>query len=181
MIASDPLNRLGPRPNLAVIRDDVRAIEAYSVPSAVGFVKLDAMENPFALPEGLQQQLAERLKRQALNRYPLSDPRGFKERLGKVIGLPLGMQLMLGNGSDELIHLIILACAKPGATVLAPAPSFVMYEMSARFDHCNYVGVPLKDNFRLLGCRLKTIRRLWLLAMSITRPAAYCLNFYNIV
>ncbi len=143
------IDRLGPRPNLAVIREDVRAIKAYPVPSAVGFVKLDAMENPFSLPEALQQQLGERLGRQALNRYPLSDPRGFKERLGKVVGLPPGMQLMLGNGSDELIHLIILACAKPGATVLAPAPSFVMYEMSARFDHCNYVGVPLKDNFVL--------------------------------
>ena len=134
------IDRLGPRPNLSVIRDDVRAIDAYPVPSAVGFVKLDAMENPFSLPEGLQQQLGERLGRQALNRYPLSDPRGFKERLGKAVGLPTGMQLMLGNGSDELIHLVILACAKPGATVLAPAPSFVMYEMAARFDHCSYVA-----------------------------------------
>ncbi len=146
---NNALDRLGPRPNLAVIREDVRAIEAYAVPSAVGFVKLDAMENPYSLPEGLQQQLGERLARLALNRYPLSDPRGFKERLGKAVGLPPGMQLMLGNGSDELIHLLILACARPGATVLAPAPSFVMYEMSARFDHCNYVGVPLKDNFTL--------------------------------
>lgn len=42
--------RIGKRPNLAVIRDDVRAIEAYAVPSAVGFIKLDAMENPFTLP-----------------------------------------------------------------------------------------------------------------------------------
>ncbi|MBA2413568.1 MAG: histidinol-phosphate transaminase [Burkholderiaceae bacterium] len=143
------MDRLGPRPNLAVIREDVRATEAYAVPSAVGFVKLDAMENPFSLPEGLQQQLGERLGRQALNRYPLSDPRGFKERLGKAVGLPVGMQLMLGNGSDELIHLIIQACAKSGATVMAPAPSFVMYEMSARFDQCAYRGVALKDNFSL--------------------------------
>ena len=143
------IDRLGPRPNLKVIRDDVRTIKAYPVPSAVGFVKLDAMENPFSLPEGLQQQLAERLAKQALNRYPLSDPRGFKERLGKVVGLPPGMQLMLGNGSDELIHLIILACAKPGTTVLSPAPSFVMYEMASRFDHCEYIGVPLKENFAL--------------------------------
>lgn len=170
--ASDPLSRLGPRPNLSVVRDDVRAIEAYAVPSAVGFVKLDAMENPFALPEGLQQQLGDRLKRQALNRYPLSDPRGFKERLAKAIGLPQGMQLMLGNGSDELIHLIILACAKPGATVLAPAPSFVMYEMSARFDHCNYVGVPLKDNFALDTERM-------LKAIDEHRPAVVFIAYPN--
>jgi len=77
------IDRLGPRPNLTVIREDVRAIEAYPVPSAVGFVKLDAMENPFSLPEGLQQQLGERLGKQALNRYPLSDPRGSRSGWAK--------------------------------------------------------------------------------------------------
>ncbi len=168
----NPLDRLGPRPDLAVIRDDVRAIDAYPVPSAVGFVKLDAMENPFSLPEGLQQQLGERLGKQALNRYPLSDPRGFKERLAKSVGLPAGMQLMLGNGSDELIHLIILACAKPGTTVLAPAPSFVMYEMAARFDHCNYVGVPLKENFALDTERM-------LKAIAEHRPAVIFIAYPN--
>ncbi len=166
------MDRFGPRPDLSVIRDDVRAIKAYPVPSAVGFVKLDAMENPFSLPEGLQQQLGERLGRQALNRYPMSDPRGFKERLGKLVGLPAGMQLMLGNGSDELIHLLILACAKPGATVLAPAPSFVMYEMSARFDHCKYVGVPLKENFAL-----DTVRMLE--AIEEHRPAIVFMAYPN--
>jgi histidinol-phosphate aminotransferase len=150
------IDRLGKRPDISVIRDDVRAIEAYPVPSAVGFVKLDAMENPFALPEGLMQQLGERLARQPLNRYPISDPRGFKERLGKAVGLPAGMQLMLGNGSDELIHLVIQACAKPGAVVLAPAPSFVMYQMSARFDGCRYVGVPLNADFTLDRQRMRS-------------------------
>ena len=166
------MDRFGPRPDLSVIRDDVRAIKAYPVPSAVGFVKLDAMENPFSLPEGLQQQLGERLGRQALNRYPMSDPRGFKERLGKLVGLPPGMQLMLGNGSDELIHLLILACAKPGATVLAPAPSFVMYEMSARFDHCKYVGVPLKEDFALDTVRM-------LLAIEEHKPAIVFMAYPN--
>ncbi|MGH6609413.1 MAG: histidinol-phosphate transaminase [Burkholderiaceae bacterium] len=172
MNSPDPLNRFGPSPDLSVIREDVRAIEAYAVPSAVGFTKLDAMENPYSLPEGLQQQLGERLARQALNRYPLSDPRGFKERLAKAVGLPAGMQLMLGNGSDELIHLIILACAKPGATVLSPAPSFVMYEMSARFDHCNYIGVPLKDNFTLDAERM-------LKAIGEHRPAVIFIAYPN--
>jgi len=141
--------RIGKKPNLAVLRDDIRAIEAYPVPSAVGFIKLDAMENPFPLPEALQRELGERLGRQALNRYPLSDPRGFKERLGKAMGLPMGARLMLGNGSDELIHLVIQACARPGATVLSPWPSFSMYELSTRFDGCRFVGVPLRADFTL--------------------------------
>jgi histidinol-phosphate aminotransferase len=141
--------RIGKRPNLAVLRDDLRTTEAYAVPSAVGFIKLDAMENPFALPEPLQRELGERLGRQPLNRYPLSDPRGFKERLGKAMGLAPGARLMLGNGSDELIHLVIQACARPGATVLSPWPSFSMYELSARFDGCRFVGVPLRADFTL--------------------------------
>jgi histidinol-phosphate aminotransferase len=137
------------RPDLSVLRDEVRAISAYAVPSAVGLIKLDAMENPFPLPPGLTQQLGDRLGRTALNRYPPSDPKGFKERLARAMGVPEGMALMLGNGSDELIHLVIQACARPDAVVLSPSPSFVMYEMSARFNGCRFVGVPLKADFSL--------------------------------
>lgn len=137
------------RPDLSIIRDDVRAISAYHVPPAAGFVKLDAMENPFGLPAALAHELGARLAQVALNRYPLSDPQAFKAKLAHAIGLPAGMQLLLGNGSDELIHLVIQACAKPGTTVLSPWPSFVMYEMSARFDGCRFVGVPLRPDFAL--------------------------------
>src|SRR5512137_2786248 len=142
------------RPDLSVLRDDVRAIGAYPVPSSAGMIKLDAMENPFPLPPGLMQQLGNRLGRTPLNRYPLSDPRGFKERLARAMGVPAGAQLMLGNGSDELIHLVIQACARPDAVVLSPAPSFVMYEMSARFNRCRFVGVPLRPDFSLDGAAL---------------------------
>jgi histidinol-phosphate aminotransferase len=48
--------------------------------------------------------------------------------------LPAGCKLMLGNGSDELIDLLSVACDVPGATMLAPLPGFVMYEMSARLQ-----------------------------------------------
>lgn len=137
------------RPDLAVIRDDVRALTAYHVPPAAGFIKLDAMENPFGLPAELAHELGARLAQVALNRYPPADPVVFKAKLAHAIGLPAGMKLMLGNGSDELIHLVIQACAQPGATVLAPWPGFVMVEMSARFDGCRFVGVPLRPDFSL--------------------------------
>ena len=137
------------RLNLAVLRDDLRAMEAYAVPSAVGLIKLDAMENPFPLPPGLMQQLGNRLGRTPLNRYPLPDPKGFKERLARAMGVPEGMAVMLGNGSDELIHLVIQACARPEAVVLAPWPGFVMYDLSSRFNRCRFVGVPLKADFSL--------------------------------
>jgi histidinol-phosphate aminotransferase len=166
------MNRAGEPPDLSVLRDDVRSIAGYAVPDASGLVKLDAMENPFALPENLKQQLATRLAAQSLNRYPVADPREFKARLGEAMGVPDGLRLMLGNGSDELIHLVIQACAKPDAVVLSPVPSFVMYEMSARFNRCRFVGVPLARDFSLdVGAMLA--------AIETHRPAVTFLSYPN--
>ena len=58
---------------------------------------------------------------------------------------------MLGNGSDELISLLTLACDVPGNTVLAPLPGFVMYEMSARLQGLPFIGVPTTADFELDG------------------------------
>jgi histidinol-phosphate aminotransferase len=143
-----------------VIRDDIQALQAYPVPVSDGLVKLDMMENPHVLPPALARALGERLGAVALNRYPPGDPAAFKRRLGERIGLPPACALMLGNGSDELIHLIILACARPGAAVLAPWPSFAMYRMSAVLDRCRFVDVSLREDFSLdLDATLAAIDR----------------------
>jgi len=160
------------RPNLAVIRDDVLAIGAYAVPDSTGFTKLDAMENPFGLPAELARELGHRLAKVALNRYPPADPRALKDRLATAIGLPAGMALLLGNGSDELIHLTIQACARPGATVLAPWPSFEMYDLSSRFDGCRFVPVPLEADFSL-------DRAAMLAAIAEHRPAVVFISWPN--
>lgn len=164
--------RIRPGIDLSVIRHEVRRISAYAVPDATGLVKLDAMENPFTLPPELARQLGDRLAQVALNRYPPADPRGFKEKLARAIGLPAGMALMLGNGSDELIHLLIQACAKPGATVLSPWPSFEMYELSSRFDGCRFVGVPLAADLSLDRATL-------LAAIAAHRPAVVFISWPN--
>jgi histidinol-phosphate aminotransferase len=161
-----------PAPDLTLIRDEVRAIGAYYVPSAAGLVKLDAMENPFGLPAPLARELGERLAHVALNRYPPADPAEFKQRLAHAVQLPAGMALMLGNGSDELIHLVIQACARPGAAILSPWPSFVMYEMSARFDGCRFVGVPLTADLAL-------DRAAMLVAIAEHKPAVVFIAWPN--
>ena len=136
-------------PDISVIRDEVRAMAAYAVVPADGLVKLDAMENPYGLPAELAQALGRRLAEVALNRYPPSEPGAFKERLARAMGVPPDTGVLLGNGSDELIHLVIQACARPGAVVLSPWPSFEMYAVSARLDGCRFVGVPLRPDFGL--------------------------------
>jgi len=56
---------------------------------------------------------------------------------------------MLGNGSDELISLLALACDVPGASILAPLPGFVMYAMSAQLQGLAFHGVALTADFEL--------------------------------
>jgi histidinol-phosphate aminotransferase len=63
--------------------------------------------------------------------------------------VPPACEVLLGNGSDELISMLSMACAKPGAKVVAPVPGFVMYQMSAAFAHLDFVGVPLNADFTL--------------------------------
>jgi histidinol-phosphate aminotransferase len=132
-----------------VIRQDVRSMQAYSIQPSEGLVKLDAMENPFRLPEALQRELGERLGRVAINRYPGRCIADVIAALTKHVGLPTRCKLLLGNGSDELISLLALACDTPGATILAPLPGFVMYELSARLQGLRFVGVPLTATFEL--------------------------------
>jgi histidinol-phosphate aminotransferase len=131
------------------IRQDVTSMHAYAIQDSTGLIKLDAMENPFSLPAELQQELGERLGRVALNRYPVQCVANVVAALTQYVDLPAGCKLMIGNGSDELIDLLAVACDVPGATVLAPLPGFVMYEMSAKLRGLKFVGVPLTAEFEL--------------------------------
>ena len=131
------------------IRHDLQDMQAYSVQDAVGMVKLDAMENPHRLSPQLQAQLGERLGAVAVNRYPGSRIDDLKHAIAQHSGLPQGYSLMLGNGSDELISLLSMACQMPGAVALAPEPGFVMYAMSAKLQGMVYVPVSLRDDFEL--------------------------------
>jgi histidinol-phosphate aminotransferase len=154
------------------LRQDVLDMHAYVVQPATGLVKLDAMENPFALPPELQRELGERLGLVAINRYPGERIAQLNDALAAHIELPAGCRLMLGNGSDELISLLALACDRPGAAVLAPVPGFVMYQVSAQLQGLNFVGVPLTADFELDAAAM-------LAAIEQHRPAITYLAYPN--
>ncbi len=133
-----------------LVRPEILALTAYQVPDAAGLIKLDAMENPYGLPEGLRQEWLERLAVVDVNRYP--DPRGthLREALRAAMGVPADMALLLGNGSDEIIQMLCLTLARPGEKVLSVDPGFAMFRIIARFAGMDYVGVPLRvDDFAL--------------------------------
>lgn len=156
----------------STIRQDVQSMHAYAIQPSAGLVKLDAMENPFRLPAALQRELGERLGAVALNRYPTQCVGDVIAALSKHVQLPAGCKLMLGNGSDELISLLAMACDVPGNTILAPLPGFVMYEMSAHLQGLGFVGVPLTADFELDEAAM-------LAAIETHRPALTYIAYPN--
>ena len=157
---------------LSRIRADVRAMHAYTVQAADGLLKMDAMENPFGLPPALQSALGQRLGALALNRYPGPRTEVLRDALARHAGMPEGCALMLGNGSDELISLVALACARPGAQVLAPLPGFVMYGMSAQLQGLGFTGVALTPDFELDAAAMEA-------AIAEHRPAITYIAYPN--
>jgi histidinol-phosphate aminotransferase len=143
-----------------IIRDDIRSLAAYHVPDSTGMVKLDAMENPYALPADMSEEIARIAARAPLNRYPDPAAQGLKRSLRESLSVPVDMEVMVGNGSDELIQVLACAVARPGALLLGVEPSFVMFRMIATFAGLRYAGVPLAPNFTLdLPALLEAVRR----------------------
>jgi histidinol-phosphate aminotransferase len=143
-----------------IIRAEIRALSAYHVPDAAGMVKLDAMENPYRLPAELTSAIAARAACAALNRYPDPGARELKAQLRAAMRIPAGMDLVLGNGSDELIQMLALAVAKPGAVMLGLEPSFVMFRMLATITGMRYFGAPLSGDFSIdAAATLEAVRQ----------------------
>jgi histidinol-phosphate aminotransferase len=133
----------------SLVRPEIRALEGYHVASAEGLVKLDAMENPYALPPALAAQMGERLAAVAINRYPHPGAPALKARLRAAFSIPEALELVLGNGSDEILQIIALSLAKPGATVLCVEPAFAMFRLGAVAVGLRYAGVDLRADFTL--------------------------------
>jgi histidinol-phosphate aminotransferase len=133
-------------PLAARVPEILRAATAYHVPQPPQLrAKLDANEMPFGLPAELRARLGAVLAEVALERYP--DPRARELRAVVSRLLEVGEdQLVFGNGSDELIA--ILMSAFPGP-VLYPTPSFVYYKLSAIARGLPVVEVPLAAKFEL--------------------------------
>ncbi|MEI8156752.1 MAG: histidinol-phosphate transaminase [Burkholderiales bacterium] len=161
------------------IRQDVKSMHAYAIQDSAGMVKLDAMENPHRLPLELQEALGKRLGALALNRYPDGRVNQLRQALATYAQMPDGCDIMLGNGSDELISLLAMACdvavdlvtgKKP--MILAPLPGFVMYAMSAALQGLDFVGVPLTADFALDEAAM-------LAAIAQSQPAIVYLAYPN--
>lgn len=162
-----------------LIRKSILDLSAYAVPDATGMVKLDAMENPFSMPEDLLDGWLGVLRQVQLNRYPDAGAESLKPGFRKLFGVPDALELIFGNGSDELIQLLCMAvidaplCKGKTPVVLAPEPGFVMYRYLAKAAGLDYVGVPLEAKDFALN------RAAMLEAVRTHRPALIFLAYPN--
>ena len=128
-----------------LVKPQVRRLKAYSIDETPCRIKLDAMENPFSLPKNVSREMADAVRASQINRYPDPSAGKLKRAISELWGMDPG-QMMLGNGSDELIQAIILAFGGP---VLIPAPTFAMYEITAKALSQEVTAVPLGKDFSL--------------------------------
>lgn len=155
-----------------LFRPEILSLSAYHVADGQGFIKLDAMENPYNWPEQLKNQWLATIKDCPINRYPDPEARRLAETLREHDGIDRQHGLLLGNGSDEIIQMLLMAL-QPDTQVLAPAPGFVMYKQLSDSLGLRYHGVPLTaDGF---GLDLPAI----LAAMTHYQPAIIFLAYPN--
>lgn len=112
--ATDPMDSI-----TRLVRPEVRALKAYHVPDSKGYVKLDAMENPYDWPDSMVGEWLEILRGASPNRYPDPACEELKAALKAANDVASDCDLLLGNGSDEIIQILLMAL-NPGSTVMAP-------------------------------------------------------------
>ncbi|MFQ5468827.1 MAG: histidinol-phosphate transaminase [Gammaproteobacteria bacterium] len=155
------------------IRPEIRDLSAYHVPDSSGLIKLDAMENPYTWPTQLTDNWLASLRDAPLNRYPDPTAKSLKIALRETFSIPDGVELMLGNGSDELIQMIAMAVSAPSRTLLATYPSFSMYRIIATMAGLDYREVPLNVD------ELDIQRDLMLASIAQHKPAIVFLDYPN--
>ncbi len=131
-----------------VIRPEIRALSAYKVADATGYIKLDAMENPYTWPADMKAEWLKVIQLAELNRYPDPEAKSLCGILKQYNQIPEQCEILLGNGSDEIIQLLLMALPAH-STVMAPEPSFVMYKQVSLCLGLKYKGLPLQANFEL--------------------------------
>lgn len=131
------------------VRNDVQQRTAYKVADPGNAIRLNQMENPFGWPAELWNQCLESLRDAEINRYPDASGQALIAAIRQFDELSAQWGVMLGNGSDEIIQPLIQAICDGSRPVMAPAPSFVMFDVIAGQCRVPFVPVDLNSDFSL--------------------------------
>jgi histidinol-phosphate aminotransferase len=94
-------------------------------PRGTQIIKLNSNENPYP-PSPAALAVLQNIDGERLRRYPEPFGEEFRQAASKVLDIPSDW-IIVGNGSDELLNVVIRACAEPGRKVVYPMPTYVLY------------------------------------------------------
>ena len=132
-------------------RPNVEAMTGY-VPGEqpkpqTSIIKLNTNENPYP-PSPAAMDVLRTLDGECLRRYPNPFANDFRQAISAVLEVPLDW-IIVGNGSDDILNILVRACAEPGRAVVYPTPTYVLYRTLAEIQPANVVEIPYDDDFQL--------------------------------
>ena len=136
---------------MTYFRPNVNALSAYvpgEQPSpGTKVIKLNTNENPYP-PSPQALQVLHELEGELLRRYPDPMANAFCQAASQVLGVPTDW-ILAGNGSDDLLTMIIRACTEPGRKVVYPMPTYVLYRTLAEIQNAETFEVPYPEDYSL--------------------------------
>ena len=153
------------------LRRDLDQLEGYVPgfqPTADNWIKLNTNESPETSPAVLTA-LRDALDNQ-LRLYPDPLSSKLRDRIGRRHGLDPN-HVIVGNGSDDVLNLLLRVVCDPGDRVVAPAPSYSVYPVLSAIRGCEIVEVPLGEDFALPLRQLASARGKLTFVASPNNPA----------
>jgi histidinol-phosphate aminotransferase len=129
----------------ALARQDLKNFIPYDAPYYPDVIKLDANENPYGFPPEVLVKIYREASSMDISRYPDAGAKRLRERLADYTGVNPD-NIMVGNGSDEIILNLMLAFGS-GAKFAVAAPTFSMYGVHAQIAGCAIIEVPRFSDF----------------------------------
>jgi histidinol-phosphate aminotransferase len=123
------------------VRSTVRPLAAYGPPRDPAAVPLHLNESPSDIPEDLKRELAARILAFDWSKYPVTDGARLATEVAQAYGAE---SALVGNGSNELLQLLLFACIEPGDMVVVASPSFALYSLQASALGARVVEVSLR-------------------------------------
>lgn len=111
-----------------LVSQRVRELESYRVEPDIPQVALDKNELPWSLNSDMREAVLNRIRVMEFNRYPDSSCSELKKAISKYTGISTSC-IAVGNGSDELISVLLQTFISPGDTMMVSDPSFSMYKI----------------------------------------------------
>lgn len=131
-----------------LIRPEITDMKPYVVNNVPHKIKMDANENPYDIPKHIKEHINKEIINHNFNRYPDPIAIELREALAVEQGVD-SSQILIGNGSDELISYIISAFGGSDSAVIFPTPTFSIYEIFAKLWGTKTIGIPLSEEFDL--------------------------------